>query len=347
MLVNVKKLSLVCDGRIGYHSCGIPFFNYPGPPKIRSLFTLLDNSMPFSLSIKDLNENSPNETGHSYVYECILFLWINTWQENIKQPKRNLSGTNSCSMQPFFSNIQFLLPLCLKSLALRISTPHIGDASDDIEMTVPCILDTMHVKVLLLLMDVLAFGAMRNAVKNYEVVLKAQSGSYLQICDETCDFLVGLLGLVHPSQVSLLIERYLTTLFISEIDEREALKMDMSTGWRRVVKLFGKNKPALVSVDSPVSKVIRANCSRKFRLRTSEKLAMIPAFVAINYPLKYSTPKKRRSPLHASWTHQLLDNDNDSISCPFEDGMDRLPRSHWLADILVSEVSALIHSLSF
>ena len=337
-LINAKKLSVFCDNRVGYRPCDIPFFSYPGPSKIRGIFTVLGNAMPFSLSIDGLSERSQIENGNTYVYECIFSLWINAWQDHKIPSRRHLSGTNTVSIHSFFSNIDFLLPLSLKSLTLRLSTSSVGNMSEDIEVSVPFILDANHIKVLLLLMDVLAFGALRYSIKNHQEVLSSSCGQYIQICDETCDFLVGLLALVHSSQVSLLIERYFTTLFICEFDERESLKLDFSTGWQRVLNYFGKNKPIQVAPDSPPSKFIRMNASRKLRLRTTEKLAIIPGFVAINYPLRYTSQRKKKLSLHASWTHQLLDEDDEGISCPYNDGADRLPRSHWLAELLISEV---------
>ena len=334
-------MSFACEGRLGYRPCGIPFFKYPGPVKIRNVSKLLDRSMPFTVKLEGLDEYETKPYGHSYVYECIIVLWINSWQRNVNGSQQKHDSIESASMFGFFANIDLLLPLCLKSLTLRIATPDIVDATENIEVTVPSLLDAKHIEVFLLLMDVLAFGSMRSALKNYENTLNSKIGNCIPICDEVCDFLTGISSIIHFSQSALLIERYLTTLYIAEFDGKESLRFDtsVSTGWRRFLNHFGNRKPIPISADMNISKIRRAHCSRRLRLRTVEKLATIPAFVAINFPLQYPIRGKRQKPLHSSWTHQVLDADDDGISCPFEDGFDRLPRSHWLAEILVYEAS--------
>lgn len=198
--------------------------------------------------------------------------------------------------------------------------------------------------VLMLFMDVLAFGAMRNTMENYQIVLNSALGTSFPICDQSIDFLIGLLAIVHPSQISLLIERYITTLFIAEHDDLEVVDPDMSSGWRRLLKNFGKDTPQRVSAESSSGRIIRANCSRRLRLRAVEKLSMIPGFVAINYPLAYPSTGRRRNLIPASWTHQNLDDYDEYMSCPYSDGFDRLPRSHWLAEILVSNTLSICAS---
>jgi len=211
-------------------------------------------------------------------------LWIKAWQQATEPSKYERSNVAASSLPSFFSNIGFLLPLCLKSLTLRLACPDsVGDSLGEStkELTIPSTLDEGHMQVLLPFMDVLAFGAMRNTMKNYQVVLNSALGTSLPICDQSIDFLVGLLSIIHPSQISLLIERYITTLFIAEHDDSEIVDPDMSSGWRRLLKHFGKDIPQRVSADSSSGRIIRANCSRRLRLRAVEKLSMIPGFVAI------------------------------------------------------------------
>jgi len=53
---------------------------------------------------------------------------------------------------------------------------------------------------------------------------------------------------------------------------------------------------------------------------------------------------RRRNLIPASWTHQNLDDYDEFMSCPYSDGYDRLPRSHWLAEILLSNTLSVCAS---
>ncbi len=323
----------ICDGKLGYYDCGPSFLVYPDVPKIRGVANLYDRTTPFSLPLQGKKKH-----GNSFVYESIIILWIKAWMSTYNSSGEGFESP-SVAVELFFANIDFILPLSLKSLALRLAIPDVSYVGEEtINMTIPSVLDSCHIETFLLFMDVLAYGSMRFAIKNHMVVLSSSKNQRIPICDETAEFLIGLLALLHPSQVALLIDRFITTLFIAEHDDGEILRKDFSSGQMRVEHYFGKVQPSPVEESSAPSEIVRANCSRKIRLRIISKLSQIPSFCSINYPLKYPMMGRRSASIHASWTHQLLDRVDDGLSCPYNDDVDRLPRSHWLAELLVHEV---------
>jgi len=93
----------------------------------------------------------------------------------------------------------------------------------------------------------------------------------------------------------------------------------------------------------------RARCSRQLRLSSVERLACMPNFVALNYPLKYGNETNSPKQQSVSWASQISEHDAEgrdtSSICPYPDGQDRLPGSGWLASLLAGE-SLSIASLS-
>ncbi len=79
-----------------------------------------------------------------------------------------------------------------------------------------------------------------------------------------------------------------------------------------------------------------------------EKLAVLPNFVALNYPSRFSSRESPDQQKEATWTNQYSDS-NVEESAKVDDSVhgndDLLPRSGWLAGLLASE-SLSICSLS-
>jgi len=87
----------------------------------------------------------------------------------------------------------------------------------------------------------------------------------------------------------------------------------------------------------------RTKCSRQLRLRTVEKLAVLPNFVALNFPQRYSTKHQSLHTKKSTWTMQSemrKSSDGDSKhttsrDSSISDGL--LPRAGWLASLLTNE----------
>lgn len=219
----------------------------------------------------------------------------------------------------FHSHMDILLPLCLKSFLLRCTS-----ALPDSLSAGRIVLDDGHMQVLVPFVEMVTHGLIGEALAGPDddaesdlALLKALSTAQLVL-----DFLVGLASVLHPQQAALLIQKHFEILRDCEIPDAHAN--------------FVWNKDTLR----------RARCSRQLRIRSAERLACMPNFVALNYPLKYSDDWAR-SPegYSASWSaqsvgHEAHGQDVASI-CPYPDGRDRLPESGWLASIVAGEILSI------
>lgn len=312
------------------------------------------------LAVKDCDdrEDDVDET-MPYLYECILALWLQAWLEytvsaptliqtrNAEAKKQSSSLQRSALMSQetimmFSDNMDVLLPLCLKSFALRCSS---NDVSRD---PVPStILDSKHMHVLEPLVDAMAQSLVSKVLRSNSPMTGGRGHEdwdtklvdALEASDSLLDFLVGLLSIVHPAQCSILIFRYFKSLRACEDDEEPIL-----------IQTSSEIEDESISGTSTTSQggatglaFRRTICSRQLRLRAVERLSTLPRFVALNFPYKYID---RSIPLASSdatsWACQSsTKNDAGGLESekqsPYPDGYERLPHAHWLADLLTNE----------
>ena len=279
-----------------------------------------------------------------FVYEVVMVLWLRSWQEQIGKLEHDSPSsskyaafhapTNTMGVsgsEPFFSfhsQIDFLLPLCLKSFLLRC-TAVVCETSPADRIG----LDRTHMQVLVPFVEMLSHCLIGEALmgpndggESDAALLQAFSTAELVL-----DFLVGLASALHPQHMAVLLSKHFHILRECETSHgRLAKKSSAHFMW---------NEHALR----------RVRCSRQLRLRSIERLACMPNFVALNYPLKYNEGVTRAKRRTTSWAAQNIESgavgDDPAIMCPYPDGRDRLPQSGWLASLLAGE-ALLISSLS-
>jgi len=266
----------------------------------------LTYSLPDVLKdMKDLSDQ--NSLLPPYLYETIFALWMQCCKS-----KGSVDDSKS-----FLINMDFLLPVCLKSLVLRCVSQRkaIG--------VVPLIVfDMKHMEILQYLMGAIAEGLITSGAGNTADFDLALSKA-LSMNDFLLEFFVGLLAVIHPSQVSWIIFRYLTKL-------RECEDEDIRIGIND-----GKDDHSWVTAVQ-----YRLRSSRQLRLRVVEKLSSLPRFIALNFPLKYSSSWQGGAIQSCSWTNQAFESPSSSTNpflSPYSDGVERLPETHWLAELLSSE----------
>uniref|UniRef100_A0A7S4ITR2 Uncharacterized protein n=2 Tax=Odontella aurita TaxID=265563 RepID=A0A7S4ITR2_9STRA len=255
-----------------------------------------------------------------FLYEVFFSVWLHIWLDHTAL---SASANELETANLFVTNMDFLLPVCLRSIAMRCSLQ-----SPNGELTTT-VFDGKHIQVMIPLIQVLTRGLFNKAfafgenddqdLSDTELVLA------LSLSDSFLDFLCGLLSLVHPAQTSLLVETYLKTLRGCEVDDGDRMS-DIETS----------------SVSSSVAwthaSLRRVRCSRQLRLRAVEKLACVPQFVALNYPWKYSPVRWNRAANASSWAHQTYDDVvSERKKSMSQDMSDRLPSPHWLAEMLANE----------
>jgi hypothetical protein len=247
----------------------------------------------FSIPDEPKNGTTLSTSSH-YLYEIIFSLWVHSHES-----KDNIAAEDS---KDFVRNMDFFLPVCLKSMTLRCL-----NMRNSLELVPKNVLDQKHIRILGSLIECIAHDLLALSGRSIRNVTHT-----LSLSDSVLDFFEGLLAFVHPSQVAWLTFRYLKTL-----RDNETSTENLSQKERKEVFDY-------------------IYCSRQLRLRTVEHLSSIPRFVALNFPLKYSAYQDKGRNIPTSWTNQVLIGDSKS-SHLFPDRCPRLPEAHWLAELLSNE----------
>jgi hypothetical protein len=293
----------------------------------------------FSIKSPDGHE-VPIASGE-YIYESIMVLWLGAWLDHMEGSLTETFDTSSFtgrevatfkipeydpavaaddSIYSFYAHMDFLLPLCLKSIVLRYSV----EVLPMYPQSTRAMVDDSHMIVLEPFVEMLARGLMGQALAGLgssgerdRALLRALSASELVL-----DFLVGLLTVLHAEHMRVLISKYFKTLRDSETEHLGEGFSDIEFEWTE-------------------ESLHRVRCSRQLRLYAVENIAVLPSFLALNCPLKHSGHSEEERLKKASWMHQYSDITPDSSSTTehpvYSDGIERLPVSGWLADIVLTE----------
>jgi hypothetical protein len=306
--------------------------------------------------------------GEIYLYERLLVVWLKLWSVDMTTAEAGKSkssfssskkgGSSALSAATLVTQMDFFVPLCLKSLALRCAdhkrarehasasdSPSRGGSrsnSGKSKLSV-CFLDAAHMKMLTSILSLWARSLVEemathesdSALSSSSDVSLASSSEAspkcsMEGCDAAVDFFAGLLPLVHVVQISELLQAFVSTLCA-----------------------FDNNAPSTSNKKKETSSVggafTRTVASRQLRIQVVRKLSSMPCFVQLNYPLKYpqySTPSRCAT---STWLHQLQDVPDvmyvSSLTRPYAhgggDGMDRFPEAHWLAEQCANEGFAI------
>ncbi|OEU07833.1 hypothetical protein FRACYDRAFT_250455 [Fragilariopsis cylindrus CCMP1102] len=259
-----------------------------------------------------------------YVYESIMVLWLQAWEDYVSTLHQNASnvinflGEKDNDFAMFHLQIDILLPILLKSICLRYDQM----TKNSKQKAVRCILDKDHEHVFESFVEMLAIGLMGQAMT--ELQQQTEYGTLddaIDACDHVVDFLVGLFAIFHPAHMEAIISKFIMTLRSCETDHD------------------GSNES--IPFEWNETSLHRTKCSRQLRLRTVEKLAVLPNFVALNFPLRYSSKHFSSSAKKSSWTMQYgIDTSPNEYQDHNEDnsiGDGLIPRNGWLASILTNE----------
>ena len=216
-----------------------------------------------------LNKNDSSITGGKYVYESILFLWLQAWSEFIDKNPGDFPNfeSDSCTLVQFFEHSQLLLPLFLKSFSFRHSV-EVQEPSDDNAYT-KAILDCQHMSALKQLVEILARSLMGQALsQSKSPSIGKRNCSLLQALASSeliLDFFVGLFALLHPEHLRSLLEKYFKTLRDCEEHTKE-------------------NSNGMLEFHWTEESIRRVKCSRQLRLRAGKclkKCSFLPLAWAI------------------------------------------------------------------
>jgi hypothetical protein len=259
-------------------------------------------------------------TSPKYVYEALFVLWSQAWPGSENSNSKNIP-------LGFCEHMDIFLPLCLKSIALRLhDSSHRGKA----------ILDEKHMTVLEQLSVVLAKSIMLQYCTNDHI--DAPESALLQALvssEHVLDFFEGLFAVLHPQHMLCLITSYMETLRACEHEHIQ------------------ENNDGLLEFDWTKQSMHQIRLSRQLRLRAVEKLAVLPSFLSLNYPLKFSdhllSPSRTvDNEGDSTWKVQYSDCNHDALSQgrPRHEFMTtsadkKLPGSGWLAFLLANEALSI------
>jgi hypothetical protein len=279
--------------------------------------------LPFSYGHLDTNEAQ----SRVFAYEPIIALWVKAWIRHTSRskecdfpPLRLWQEDRGSPIYGFYAHMDILLPMCLKSIILRCA-PLLPQSPS----TSRIILDNSHMEILFPFVGVLASSLLGEANSGYE---KDEALSMaLHSMDTVLDFLIGLASVLHPQQLAELLQKFFKVL-------RDAETYGASVGLQEDFKW------------TPDS-IHSVRCSRQLRLRAIERFSTIGPYLAINFPMKFTEWKPGNRPIRRTWAAQSKSVGKAVHDVPSTKpgGADLLPKSGWLADLLVNE-SLLICSLS-
>jgi hypothetical protein len=158
-----------------------------------------------------------------------------------------------------------------------------------------------------------ALSGLRSSDEMDRSLVRALSSSEVVL-----EFLVGLLTVFHAQHMNVLLTKYFHTLRDCETEHLQDLD-ESSFKWTK-------------------ENLHRVRCTRQLRIRAIEVFASLPSFLALNYPLKFSGQIGIKKLTKASWTCQYKEIGVEAAPSPlYEDGVERLPKSGWLAELVVGE----------
>lgn len=306
------------------------------PLAVRAFRGLPDSPrLLLSVSIGSTNELPASVGTGKFVYEAIMTLWLRVYFDHLEgrsslsdqraapcaipdfDPSGPRPGTSD-SILSFFAHLCFLLPLCLKSIVTRYSKEVLPKCPPPIKVMA----DKGHMLVFEPFVEMLARGLIDQALtasssaQERDISLRrAISSSKIVL-----DFLIGLLSVFHPEHMHILIAKYFKTLRDAETEHVGDSIIALALEWTE-------------------DNLRRVKCSRQLRLFAVETLAVLPSFLALNFPLKVSGNRDLHRSKKASWLHQCMDVEPDSFSSVNDPQgeIEKLPNSGWLAHIIMSE----------
>jgi hypothetical protein len=136
------------------------------------------------------------------------------------------------------------------------------------------------------------------------------------------DFLVGLTSIFRGKQIEGFLLRYIETLRDAETNCIASGNGTQDFKWTEET-------------------LHRVKCSQQLRLRAAEALAVLPSFLALNLPMKYSVTvaKEAFGGTKANWFNQYVENIQGKLLMPGQIRNEKtaLPSSGWLVDLIMNE----------
>ena len=212
-------------------------------------------------------------------------------------------------------HIELIVPLCLRSIIVRHGNPDSGlSAKVFIEKSAFDLIEvfTRHLAGCLIFLCNESTAeinqrenSLHNALQSSQIVL---------------DFLVGLSSIIQAKQVEVLV-----SLYFLAMRDHETISLQ---------KFMQKNEKSELNLNEEICHQLK--CSQQLRLLAAEKLFIIPSFLALNVPVKYTaTNKPEMHKETTAWLTQYVGRIQESLP-GFERNTETV-HSGWLADLVLTE----------
>lgn len=307
-----------------------------------AVFRGMPDGPMFILCSKTLDEDEVIFVGGHFLYESIMVLWLRKWSEYLFAKHAGPSFHDSPSPRrsiafpipdfdplkeldnpifSFYHHMDLLLPLCLKSVVLRYTAEVLPVYPSATRVH----LDRGHQLVFGRFADMLARGLVGVALSGLgssEMQERALLKSIVA-ADTAIEFLIGLIPVFHAEHIRTIITKFFQVLKDTETEHLGGFVHDGDFEW---------NEESL----------LRVRCSRQLRLRAIESLAAMPSFCNLNYPSKFTEENPQLKSTPFTWRRQHCPSEHSESgdfieAAPYPDGLQRLPVSGWLSDLVIDE----------
>jgi hypothetical protein len=290
--------------------------------------------LKFTASGRCLDDAASLATG-KHIYESLLVLWLQVWlEQNDENDRISIpdfdSPSTSLVILDLFTHKALLLPIILKSIALRHASQRRSSSG--------AVLDPSHIIVLQQFVEMLACCLMGQALAHSNKSSTPDGNNYsllkaLESTDVIVDFFCGLAAVLHSEHMRSLLKRFFSTLRLCESEK------------------FKENKKGLPDFEWTAQSIHRVKSSRQIRLHACEKLAVMPSFLALNFPVKYSDRNvpviSRGTSGDSNWKMQYSESKRDdsadykfsTLQSQSDDA--KRPQSGWLARLLLDETLSI------
>lgn len=230
-----------------------------------------------------------------FIYESLMRVWVSSL-DTIGSNSERSSASGKWPVLGLFDHLDFFLPLCLKSIALRYQGLV---ARRPIKTKV--ILDDAHHALLGSFLELLA--------KNFVNCAASTTTNRVDDMQSVSDFFIGLSAMIHSEFLCSLMKRFLNVLQSTDSTAKENQDESMLRTALNVMKM---------------------------RLVFLERLAAMPSFLALNYPPKYNGTRLVLGESNVSWLSQFhVDQTGIVTDLNFNSADSCLPPSGWLGKIVV------------
>jgi hypothetical protein len=231
--------------------------------------------------------------------------------------KDRISGESLNFIDEFFAHIDFILPLCLKSIVVRYGTKSSKPMAK-------VLVEDIEIQMFETFISLLAQGLVIQAVEKCESQQDRENSLKKSISSSqiVVDFLVGLISIIRGKHIEGFLLKYFDTIRDAEPTSSVSANGKQNFTWTE-------------------EELHQLECCQQLRLFAAEALGVLPSFLALNLPMKYSVTvtKNEFYGTKPNWFNQYVETLQGKLLMPSQlrNTKNTLPSSGWLVDLVMNE----------